>query len=177
MTGRQKILKVLKHVKKESEINPNPKWVEFKFNTNVMGAGILTDDQEKRILMKLENEGVIKIHLPDAKDDMDESYLSTFTPTEYMMESNSIWIEILPAFRNKYFLYNLIAFDSNAWNFINPFWLIWKFCEVIIFLLKWLWQKSKALFIFFGGLGSFLAVDYSLAWKNVKILSHLFKIL
>lgn len=47
MTGRQKILQVLKDIKRDSEINPNPEWVEFKFNTSVVGARILSDDEKK----------------------------------------------------------------------------------------------------------------------------------
>lgn len=177
MTGRQKILQVLKDIKRDSEINPNPEWVEFKFNTSVVGAGILSDDEEKRILIKLEKEGVLEIHLPDGKDNEQDAMLSQYTPTEFMMESSSIWIKILPQFYRKYFWYNLTSFDENSWNLINPFWLLLQLVRSVITLIEWLWNKSKVVTLIFGTLGGLLVYDWSLAWKNLKLILISLKIL
>jgi len=170
MTGRQKILQVLKDIKRDSEINPNPEWVEFKFNTSVVGAGILSDDEEKRILIKLEKEGILEIHLPDGKDDEQGAMLSQYTPIEFMMESNSIWIKILPQFYRKYFWYGLTSFGENNWNLVNPFWLLWQLIKGIVLLIEWLRNKSKVVTLIFGTLGGLLVYDWSLAWKNLKLI-------
>jgi len=174
MTGRQKILLVLKEIKRESEINPNPEWVEFRFNTSVIGLGILTDDQEKRILMKMEKDGIIEIHLPDVIDNDQDAMLSTYTPTEFMMESNSIWVKILPPFYRRYFWYSLISLTDNKWNYVNPFWILWKLIQCFILIVDWLWNKSKiiTIIIVFSGL---LVYDWISAWKNIKIIFSYFR--
>ncbi len=168
MTGRQKILQVLKDIERESEINANPEWVQFKFNTSIVGSGILTDDQEKRILMKLENEGIIEIHMPDGETVEDEAYLSAYTPLEFMMKSNSIWIKMLPSFYRKLFWYKLTSFGENSWNIINPFWIIWQIFTAIFFVVERLWQKSKIATFILGTLGGLLVYDWTLAWRNLQ---------
>src|SRR3989344_3644887 len=142
MTGRQKILTVLKDIKRESEINADPTWIKFEFNTRVVGAGILGDDQEKRILMKLKNEAVIEIHMPDGEIPEDQAVLSAYTPEEFMMEHDFIYIKILPTFYRKLFWYNLTSFNENSWNIINPFWIIWQIFTAVFFAIEWLWEKS-----------------------------------
>ena len=57
MSPKRKIAQVLRDIKENSEINPDKKWVEFKLNTSVVGAGILSADEERRILLKLQKEG------------------------------------------------------------------------------------------------------------------------
>jgi len=175
MTGRQKILQVLRDIKRESEINPNPEWVEFKFNTSIVGVGFLTDNQEKRILIKLEKEGVLEIHLPDGEDDEQEAMLSQYTPVEFMMQSNTIWIKILPSFYHKYFWYNLTSLGENNWNIINPFWILWQLIKSITAFIEWLWNKSKVATLALGTLSGLLVYDWSLAWKNIKIVWNFFK--
>jgi len=177
MTGRQKILQVLKDIKQESEINANPEWVEFKFNTSVFGAGILTDDQEKRILIKLEKERIVEIHLPNPEDVVQKATLSQYTPIEFMMQSNTIWIKILPSFYRKYFWYRLTSFGNNKWNIINPFWLLWQLIRGVVFLVEWLWDKSKVATLTLGTLGGLLVYDWSLAWRNLKPILIFLKIL
>lgn len=175
MTGRQKILQVLKDIKRESEINPNPEWVEFRFNTSVVGAGILSDDEEKRILIKLEKEGILKIHLPDGRDDEEEALLSQYTPIEFMMERNSVWVEILPKFYRKYFWYKLSSFGGNTWNIVNPFWITWQTIRSIFFFIEWIWDKSKTATLILGTIGTLLIYDWALAWKNLEAVSEFLK--
>ena len=177
MTGRHKILRVLKDIKQESEINSDPQWVKFKFNTSVIGAGFLTDEEEKRILIKLEKEGVLKIHLPDGENDEQEALLSGYTPIEFMMKSDYIWLEILPQFYQKYLWYSLTSFEDNGWNYINPFWLLWHFIKGATILIGWLWRKSKVFTVILGTLGGLLVYDWSLAWKNIKTILIYLKIL
>lgn len=177
MSPKRKIAQVLRDIKENSEINPNPEWVEFKFNTSVVGAGILSDDEEKRILIKLEKEGVLEIHLPDGKDNSEEAMLSQYTPTEFMMESNSIWIKILPKFYRKFFWYNLTSFGENHWNLVNPFWILWQLVRGVVSFIEWLWNKSKIMTLVFGTSGGILVYDWSLAWKNLKAVLSFLRIL
>jgi len=173
MTRKQKILQVLKNIKHESEINSNPKWVEFKFNASVVGEGSLTNDQKKRILIKIEKDGIIEIHIPDKMNDQEK----TMTPIEFMMKHNFIWIKILPPFYKKYFWYNLISLVDNKWNYINPFWILWQLIRCIVFLIEWLWDKSKVVTIIISMFSGILVYNWSLAWKNIKIILDYLEIL
>lgn len=175
MTGRQKILQVLKDVKRESEINPNPEWVEFRFNTSIVGAGILSDDEEKRILMKLEKDGVLELHKPDGETFDQEAMLSQYSPTEFMMQNDTIWVKILSPFYQKYFWYNLTSFGSNRWNIINPFWILWQLIRGALSIVEWLWDKSKVVTLVLGTLGGLLVYDWTLAWKNLQVVFAFFK--
>ena len=177
MSGRWKVVEILNHIKRESEINPDPKWVDFRFNTSVVGQGILNDDQERRILLKLEKENVLEIHLPNPRNEEEEAMLSSYMPIEFMMESNGIRIKILPAFYRKYFWYKLTSLDENVWNIVNPFWILWKLVRGITSLIEWLWSKSKVTTLVIGGLGGIVVYDWSLAWRNVGIVLEFFKIL
>ncbi len=185
MTRRQKILQVLKDIKHESEINPNPEWVEFKFNTSpngsLGGSGILTDDQEKRILMKMEKDGIIEIHFPDGKNIQEKATLimhaSMYTPTEYMMENDFILIKILQPFYRKYFWYTLTSLVDNKWNYINPFWDLWQLFKIVVLFIRWLWNRSKVITLVLGTLSGLLVYDWSLAWKNLKATIVFLKIL
>ncbi len=159
MTGRQKILQVLEHIKHESEINPDPEWIEFNFSMSNF-PGMLNADQEVRILTKLENEEVLKICLPK----------------EGTMEGLSVPIKILPAFYPKYYLYRLTSFDENNWNLFNPFWLAWKFILGVSLVVEWLWRKNKLITIAFSTLGGLLVYDWTLAWKNFKVILVYLKI-
>ena len=177
MTGRQKIYQVLMNIRRESEINPSPEWVEFKFNNSIIGAGIMTDDQEKRILIKLEKEKILEIHLPDADNEEDAGMLSSYTPIEFMMQANSIWVNVLPLFHAKYFLYRLASLDENAWNIVNPFWILWQLVRSIALFIEWLWDRSKLATFVMAGVGGILVYDWSLAWRNIGTVLKFFKIL
>lgn len=99
MTSNEKICQILKDIKEQSEINPNPKFVDFKFNFHIVGAGILVADEERRILLKLENEKVIKLIIPE---EMDPS--CTITASEYLMSGDvpNIGIGLDDDFEKKY---------------------------------------------------------------------------
>jgi len=62
---------------------------------------------------------------------------------------------------------------SNAWNWVNPFWLICQLFLVLLNLTKWAW-KHKIIFILITIL-TFLAIDYSLAWKNLRSILEWFQ--
>lgn len=142
MTGRQKKLQVLEDIRQESEISPNPILIEFKFSNNIAN-GVLDIDEKKIILKRLEKEGVIKI-----KDNK---------------KYNEVSIKILPPFYNKYYLYRLTSLDNNAWNIVNPFWILWQLITII-------WNKNKIITTMLGTLVLFLAYDYSQAWKNIDFI-------
>lgn len=178
MTGRQKILQVLKVIKRESEINPNPKLVIFKFTRGIVGQGILTEDQERRILIKLEMKKVIEILVPIGRNEYEKSILEVFKNGLDFIQSTdfeSVPIKILKPFYFKYFWYSFTSFNENWWNYVNPFWLLWKFLRMSIYLIEFLWKKSKLITIGIGLFG-LLAIDYSLAWKNLKFVLNLFNI-
>ena len=177
MTGKQKILEVLKKIKQESAINQNPEWVKFKFFPSVVVAGenSLSDNERKRILIKLEKEGVLELHLPDAGDADEEGILSQYTPIEYMMMKRvkSIFIRILPSFHRKYFWGNLISFGGNKWIITNPFWILWQLIKVLLFFIKWFWSKHKittVVFGIFGIIGTFLIYDWQLARERLRMI-------
>jgi len=123
--------------------------------------------------MKLEKDGFIELHLPDGRTDEEEATLSGYTTSEFMIENKIIWIKILPSFYSKYFFLNLISFSDNKWNYVNPFWILWNFFKIIFLFFKWLWVKSKIVTVIVGLLsllGGLLVYDWSLAWKNLKVL-------
>lgn len=170
MNPKQKIAQVMKEIKENAEINPNSKWVEFHFNTNVFGAGFLTDDEERRILFKLESEGVLNLHLP-ARDEEEEAMMSVYSPGEFMLKHDVIRIEILDNFFRKFFFYRFYLNGLNYWNVINPFWLIWQFILVSFSLLKWF--LNHKIISAFTGMAALIAIDYSLAFRNLKHMIRL----
>lgn len=157
MTSRQKILDVLRDIKHESEISPDPDLVKFRFNT-ILGPGILQAEQQKIILKKLVKSGVIE--------------LVTSIDNYYEIE-----IRILPKFSKEYFWYSITSMDDNTWNIVNPFWLLWQLIIGIYFILKWFWGKNKTITVIATSLGGLLIYDWVLAWKNLKILLTLLNIL
>lgn len=167
MTPRSKIARVLKDIKNDSEINPDSKWVRFNFNTNIIGAGILSDDEEKRILLKLQGENIIKLHLPYGATEEDRGLLSAYTPEEFMMERDFIMIEILDGFYRKWFLYKFYINDFNYWKLTSPVWLIWEVIFGLFLIVKFFW-KHKIISASMSILAAFIAIDYSLAWRNLK---------
>ena len=135
MNSRQKIAKVLKEIKNESEISPNPKYVEFKFYPDIICVcDGLNDDEKKKILLKLQKEKVIKIHLPSGRNEEEYAMLSCYAPEEFILENSSrlTLIEILPSFDRKYWFYKFYLNGINYWNFVNPLWWIWKVILLIV---------------------------------------------
>lgn len=118
MTPEEKIAKVLKRIKSESSINPNPKLVKFNLNYNVVGGGVLSEDEERRILFKLENEGAIELSLSESEVDLykpgeieneveepREVTVISSDEAENLLNSPYYWIKILPGLEDKYKTY------------------------------------------------------------------------
>ena len=148
MTGRQKILQVLKDIKKESEINPDPNWVIFHFT--LMGIerdGKLNRDQQKRILVRLHMKKIIEIILPQAQNHEDSLFLRRFNgdPVSFCLttDTQSTAVKLLPKFHLNYWVYKITSFNENAWNYINPFWLLFQAGKLILFCLGYLFEKMK----------------------------------
>ena len=172
MTGRQKILQVLKDFKRESEISPNSKWVQFTFNKSIAGVGILDCLDEEKILTKLEKDKVIKVYEYEYGEG-GELHLNGNPLGAVCLNINSLWIELLPSFKRKYFWYSITSFRENAWNFVNPFWLLWQMVKGLSFVVEWLWNKSKIVTLALGTVGTvsgLLVFDWSSAWKNLKTI-------
>jgi len=171
MNSRQKIFSILEDIKKESEINPDPRRVLFKFNTNVFGVGILSDSEEKKILLKLQKEGIVKLHKPTNNILIDRRTIEKF-----MNDRNFIWVEILEGFNRKYWIYKFCSASFNFWNFSNPFWWIY---QLILFLIKipGTILKHKLISVAISIVVTLLIIDYSMAWKNLEWILKFFRIL
>jgi hypothetical protein len=107
MSPEEKIAKVLKQIKNEAAINPDPRLMKFELNNFIVGAGILTDDEERRILLKLEKEGVIGLRLSQYRDTQPKevSVISSYEG-ERFMTSPYYWVEMLDGFDEKYEIFS-----------------------------------------------------------------------
>ena len=54
---------------------------------------------------------------------------------------------------------------QNTWNWVNPFWWLWQLLLFILKFLKFAWNHKIISVIIV--IITLLAVDYSLAWKNL----------
>lgn len=168
MNAKQKITSVLKQIKEEGEINPDTRWVRFDFNVYIAGAGILSADEERRILLKLQKEKIIKLHLPN-----NDGSLSAYSPKEFMMEHNFILIEILDSFYKKFLVYKILYSESlDFWKIINPLWWLWQLILFIYSLLKIVAKtiKDNAIVSLIILIITVLAFDYTMAWQNFKYI-------
>lgn len=153
MTSKEKIGDVLNEIKENSEINPDERWVEFVLNHSVIGLGILSADEQERILLKLQKDGAVKLHKSDAY--------------------GKVLVEKLPNFDKTYSRYKSVLPSVNNWNYVNPFWLIWKIAQFFAISLNWLWKHK--IISALGILAGLLVYDYSTAWKNINIIWHLLR--
>lgn len=173
MTGKQKILEVLKKIKRESEINSSSKWVVYRFIFEVQGAEILTDNEERRILMKLDLEKIVRIQISDGTDNQEEEVNSPHDPIQVMQTADCVLVEVLPLFKNKYYWYSLMVLLENKWNYVNPFWIFWQLIKSIFYFIEWIWGKSKITVIIVT-LGGFFVYNWTLAWGNLKKILNIF---
>lgn len=98
MEPQEKICKVLKYIKDQSEINADPTIMTFNFNTRLVGTGIVSGDEERRILHKLEKEGVIKFLYPK-----NSIIVPVLGPNDDPLTGfTSINIKLKPEFENYY---------------------------------------------------------------------------
>ena len=103
MSPEEKIAKVLKQLKDDAAINPEPHLVKFELNHFVVGAGILSEDEERRILFKLRKDGVIKLRLSEYEDDTPrEVTVLSSIGGERFAASRYYWVELLDGFEEKY---------------------------------------------------------------------------
>jgi len=174
MNSKQKILDVLTRIKSESEINAEPDRMRFHFNHNVVGAGILSADEEIRILAKLQKNNWVRLGLPTD----DEGIVTSNTPEDYMSNRDDVLVELLQGFKLKYKFYKLASYPTeNNWNYVNPIWWLWILLSSLWNLLNTL---GKVIFqhwlisLTFGILG-LLAIDYTLAWQNALMILNFFK--
>ncbi len=58
--------------------------------------------------------------------------------------------------------------SNNTWNYVNPLWLAWQLLLFLFKVLKFAWRHKviSTLIIII----TLLALDYSLAWKNLLTL-------
>ncbi len=168
MSPNKKIYTILKEIKHESSINPDPEWVEFKLNANFIAPGVMMSGEEGRIIIKLEKEGAIELHLPNGKDDEQDAMLSGYTPIEFMWEHNLIWIKLLPKFQWIYFKYRTKSFGVNFWYLSNPFWLLWKFLRFLFFPINFIWRRHKIIASIVTILGGLLVYDWTQAWDTIQ---------
>lgn len=159
MTPEEKIYKVLDQIENERKISPDSSLVEFKFYDNFFAAGMVSANDERKILLKLEKEGVIKLH-----------FSAIYSEIYRMLEPDlskrhSIQVMVLPKFEDEYKKYKkLLRRGKNYWKLWNPLW--WGRNAVIFsanVFKKHILKSSVATVVL-----AFLAYDYSSAWKNIK---------
>ncbi len=180
MTPEEKILKVLDRIDRERRINHDERYMVYEFNQRIVGAGILNDDEEKRIINKLFCEEIIDLY----DHEWVPGYLET--PKEILEEAlsnpnkkfGSIGLEIKDKFNRKLFLYRFLHGQMNIWLVTNPFWLAWNLLKLIYELLRKIWKwfsKHKIIGSLVTVILSFLAIDFALAWKNVQLIGRFIK--
>ena len=158
MTPEEKIYKVLDRIENERKISlPGP--IEFEFYDNFVAGGMVSADDERKILLKLEKGGIIKLHFSV----IDSEIYQMLEPD--LFKRHSIQVEALPKFYDEYKKYKkLLGKDRNYWKLWNPLWWGWS---AVIFsanvFKKHLLRSSVATAVL-----AFLAYDYSSAWKNIK---------
>lgn len=170
MSPEEKIADVLKSIADERKISSNPNLVEFNFNDHVVGAGIVRGEDERKILLKLNTEKIIKLKIPENGDAI---YRQRYTLEEHIVKWSYISVEILDDFENYYkkyekYLENKIS--GSYWNYVNPFWLIWQaFLWAKIF---WKQHKIVSLIIIVLTIASALITlftsDYSKGKQNLN---------
>ena len=140
MKPEEKIANVLKNIVNERKISSNPSLVEFKFNDIVVGAGIVVGGDERKILLKLNTEKIVKLKI---SEDSDAIYRYGDKLERYIFKVPFIMVEILDEFESyykKYKKYSRVNTGRDYWNYINPFWLFWSFINNIfkVFIKHWI---------------------------------------
>jgi len=177
MTSQQKIYKIIKEIKEKSEISPDKDWVEFNFNDSCFGVGFLGGEEERNILLKLKKEKIIELHssskLKSRIDQLTQapSPSSIIYTVEELKNKYSVWVQILDGFDIFFKKYknedieNKI-FINKLWVYSNPFWITWKLILIITKVLKLIFKHKLISLIII--IISFLAIDFSMAWKNIN---------
>ncbi len=99
MTPEEKIAKVVKQLKDDAAINPDPTIVKFELNDYIVGAGILSEDEERRILFKLEKTGAVKLRLTEYfSDEPKEVTVISSYEGERFARSKYYWVQLMPGF-------------------------------------------------------------------------------
>ena len=122
MTPKQKIAKVLKKIKGECEINEDTDFMQFDLNTRVISLRYLSADEERRILLKLERKGIIKLVTVPS--------LEGSSPSEFMIKNSFILVLKLPGFKKHYYYY-------------KSYLLVHETKELLGGLLRWFTQHYK----------------------------------
>lgn len=170
MEPEEKIYHVLNSIDKERKISPDSRLVEFEFNDHVVGFDVVIGSEERKIILKLEREGVIKVHYPEIR-----SEIYRINEND-IFERDSVGIEILNKFEAELKKYKKLSSEKNDyWKLSNPvFWIYWAFLWLFEFF-----KKHKIVGSIFGSVSFLLVYDYSLAWKNigfiVSVISKFFK--
>lgn len=170
MNSRQKILSVLEDIKQNSDINADVEQVRFDLNHRVVRAGILNNDEEARILCKLESWGYISLPLR-----RDTNIVTSVRDEEVVANRESVTITLSKNFNSKFFLYKLLTFKDNSWNYINPLWILVQIFKSLYSVFLIVWNKSKPLAVVISSLAALLVYDWTTAWKNIEYVVNLFQ--
>ena len=174
MFPEEKIARVLQHIKNEMLINPNPKMIGFKFNDHVVGFGIVIGEDERKILLKLNSEKIIKLKIPENKEAI---YKYNYKLEEYIFMLPLIIVEITDGFENyfkKYEKYLRNKTVKNYWNYINPFYLIWMLLTLVwkFFKIVWRYKIVSLIITTIPALITISTSDYSKIRENINKLKN-----
>lgn len=176
--AQEKICWVVKHLVTDSEMNPDPRWARYEFNEQGFWAEGVPDSREERnILRKLRSDGLITLHIPNEYDDM-EGYWAALNDDEILEKVHFINVEFLSGFREYARKTCPISTSSHSrtsvWVITNPFWWAYKAWKEVWGFLSNHGKSIGSGLLAAIAVGGMLFWDYSLGWKNVLYISHIF---
>lgn len=169
MTPKESIYKVLKRIEDGVAISPWPDQTNFRFTDGIVGRGILTAEEERKILLKLEGEGALVIDFR-TESEADEAYVDSHTKEELVFMVNEVIVRTVDGFESALRKYKPgFKVSGNFWQYSNPFWWVFKILNLAF--------KHKLVSIFVSLL-MLLAVDYGLALGNLNwVMDQVVKLL
>lgn len=130
MEFEEKIEGVIKKVLEKRMISPNPDLIKYTFYpSDYYATGLAVGEEERDILVKLQNEGAFEIQIPEGIYRYSDFEDSLKHVGYVLLKINEKFNKVSNSYIRK---------KSNYWLLTSPVWLIWIF-------FRWLWAKKKKL--------------------------------